>query len=399
LTTLTWSPDGKTVAAADLSGRLLRWDAPTREALQTGTVAHAMRNYSLAYSPDGKQLAFSHDHLVCVWGMKGPTFRRIAALARDANPRMVWSPQADRLAVMSLTSGSVEIYDVGTGERQQVITRPGANVQGMAWSPDGKRLATTGTGRGQKLLIHEVPTAKLLASSPDGKELLGASSLVWSPDGTQLASKGEFSGSTFKKVLLWDTAKNPLEPRFLSGHDGGIGFVRWSPQGTLLASTSTDNTIRIWKANREVGKLFPQGVVTALSWLSEERLLALVDDGTATLWDVQQAKAERSIKIQHRPGLISPDGRTFAAGFLTATRLVDLDNGRPGATLTLVRPGSPDQFLALSPDGHYVGPAGVEHEIVYVVQTAEGQEPLSPDEFTKKHGWKNDPQRVRMPGE
>jgi hypothetical protein len=49
------------------------------------------------------------------------------------------------------------------------------------------------------------------------------------------------------------------------------------------------------------------------------------------------------------------------------------------------------------PDGHYRGALGVEKGIVYVVQTEAGQELLDPDEFEKKYGWKNDPQRVRLP--
>ena len=46
--------------------------------------------------------------------------------------------------------------------------------------------------------------------------------------------------------------------------------------------------------------------------------------------------------------------------------------------------------------GHYHGTPRIEREIVYVVQTDRGQETLTPDGFTAKYGWKNDPERVRM---
>ena len=56
-----------------------------------------------------------------------------------------------------------------------------------------------------------------------------------------------------------------------------------------------------------------------------------------------------------------------------------------------------EQAIAISPDGHYRGTKGVEKEIVYVVETAEGQEVLSPKEFATRYEWKNDPERVTLP--
>ncbi|NQT40344.1 MAG: hypothetical protein HQ581_22815, partial [Planctomycetes bacterium] len=48
----------------------------------------------------------------------------------------------------------------------------------------------------------------------------------------------------------------------------------------------------------------------------------------------------------------------------------------------------------ISPEGHFTGSPGVEKELVYVVQTEEGQETLSPEEFEQKYGWKNDPAKA-----
>lgn len=53
-------------------------------------------------------------------------------------------------------------------------------------------------------------------------------------------------------------------------------------------------------------------------------------------------------------------------------------------------------WLALSPDGHYRGGPNVEHELVYVVETDDGQQLLTPDEFAKKYSWQNDPARMRL---
>lgn len=70
--------------------------------------------------------------------------------------------------------------------------------------------------------------------------------------------------------------------------------------------------------------------------------------------------------------------------------------GRNGSERARIVPLRNGAWLTGRPDGHYRGSPGVEKEIVYIVQTEAGQEVLTPDEFEKKYGWKNDPQRVRL---
>lgn len=55
-------------------------------------------------------------------------------------------------------------------------------------------------------------------------------------------------------------------------------------------------------------------------------------------------------------------------------------------------PGTRD--LVISPGGDYRGSPGVEKELLYVVQTGEGQKTLRPREFSQKCGGKNDPQKI-----
>jgi hypothetical protein len=54
-----------------------------------------------------------------------------------------------------------------------------------------------------------------------------------------------------------------------------------------------------------------------------------------------------------------------------------------------------EQDTIVSPDGHYAGPPDMEKRIVYVIQTEQGQDSLTPEELAKKYGWKNDPTKVQ----
>ena len=82
----------------------------------------------------------------------------------------------------------------------------------------------------------------------------------------------------------------------------------------------------------------------------------------------------------------SPDGKELA----------DLETGQ--RRLTMMWLGD-DRYVSFSPDGHYAGSPKVERYLVYVVQTDDGaQHTLTPAEFATRYGWKNDPEKVRLPG-
>ena len=56
-----------------------------------------------------------------------------------------------------------------------------------------------------------------------------------------------------------------------------------------------------------------------------------------------------------------------------------------------------DNWLAVGPDGHYVGSREIAEHIVYVAQTEEGHHiTLPPAEFQKRYGWQNDPKKARL---
>jgi WD40 repeat protein len=75
-------------------------------------------------------------------------------------------------------------------------------------------------------------------------------SVAFSPDGRLLASGSGFYDKTIK---LWDVASGSLV-RTLTGHTGSVYSVAFSPDGRLLASGSADHTIKLWDISDLVGR-------------------------------------------------------------------------------------------------------------------------------------------------
>lgn len=92
----------------------------------------------------------------------------------------------------------------------------------------------------------------------------------------------------------------------------------------------------------------------------------------------------------------SGDSSSFASGGADGAVWVwDAASRQPRGVLFVL----PDErHVAISADGHYKGSPGIEEHLVYVVQTAKGQETLTPAEFARKYNWKNDPEKVRLAG-
>jgi hypothetical protein len=123
---------------------------------------------------------------------------------------------------------------------QARLTLKGHNreVESVAWSPDGKRLATGSWDQ----------TAKVWDAAT-GEELLSLKghtnavlSVAWSPDGKRLAT-----GSKDQTAKVWDAASGQ-ETLTLKGHTDSVDSVAWSPDGRRLATGSNDDTAKVWDA-------------------------------------------------------------------------------------------------------------------------------------------------------
>jgi WD40 repeat protein/streptogramin lyase len=170
--------------------------------------------------------------------------------------------------------------------------------------------------------------------------------VAYSPDGTKLASS-----SRDKTVKLWNAVTGECTAT-LTGHDDAVPFVCWSPDGTTLASSSMDGTIRLWDAATGKAKTTLLGhtdVVWGVSFSPDGKTLASgSSDKTLKLWDMATGTCVKT--LTGSGGNVtcvawSPDGKTLASGCAdNGIKLWDVASGQCTSTLT----GHLDELTSVS---------------------------------------------------
>ncbi|MCY2990547.1 MAG: WD40 repeat domain-containing protein [Planctomycetota bacterium] len=335
----------------------------------------------MAVSWDGKQVAtgfFERDSCVVrIWNSESGKIHREFA-APGFVDQFCWAPDGRFLAGGQL-DGLASVWDARTGD--QVGTIPRSIYSGIAWSGDGKSVAVNHETNGQ---VWDLPPKQQRCSLPGG---LGG--VAFSPDGLAVVIGAD------KAVLLCDARTGELKATLVITAQGKIRGVAWSPAGDTIAAVAGTNRLYLWDAK----SYQPEGdsKLSDVCWL-DRPTLAWVNDATmvcgntdyTAIWDSKQARLMRPV-LSHRgnnpwPVSVAKDVIAFPG-----PSLVRLHRIADGALLRTVVSLRDHQYAVISPEGHFAGSPDVEREFVYVVQTDTGQETLTPEEFTRKYGWTNDP--------
>jgi len=285
---------------------------------------------------------------------------------------VAFSPDGRLLA--SGSYGLVTVWDLMTARPAKQLTNVLGAVNDLKFSPDGKLLAVGGgqpSARGD-LRLFDSATWQLVATLGGHEDVVF--SVAFSPDGKRLAS-----ASFDKTVRVWDGVTHKCQLTF-DGHSDFVYAVAFSPDGHWLASSSKDRSVKILDAHsgkslatfsgmnedvlavaiRPDGKIVvSSGYEPALTWWAARSTGAAAESG--------QASASPRIRNQGGHGLavhellFSKDGTLLVSAGADST--VRLWNGDNGAAIRTINTGSVAYAVACSPDSKFIASGGFDGQM------------------------------------
>jgi RNA polymerase sigma factor (sigma-70 family) len=300
---LTFSPDGKTLAARGIQNRAVRlWDAMTGKELpspegepKTGAEtdigldgASPVRYAGVILSPDGRYLAMKdgREQLALFEVTTGIRLRQFPLARGQVVNRFGFSADGRNLATLN-KDGTVTLYETLTGRKRGRLGKAGKSP-----GPD----PTT--------MISGI----VLDLVPDGADT--PHSLAISPDGRVLAAN-----SSGPEIRLWDLLTGADLGTF-RGHQGGITDLAFDAAGKRLVSGSMDTTALVWDLSSPAGKLRP-GKGTLAAGAADKLWADLAgDDAERAFAAIQKlcdapADAVALLKQRLRPA-VAPDPKRVA---------------------------------------------------------------------------------------
>jgi WD40 repeat protein len=349
-----FSADGTRVVTASDDGTAGVWNPSTGKEL-VSLRGHSDRVNRAIFSPDGSRvLTASNDGTVRVWDIAPPidTLKpsdaidlagaRVPTTTTGSPAEPTFTPDWSLYAVA--LGPETRVLDARSGHTVANLQERGRTATAAFFSADGRRLLTIyedGHAR-----IWEAGSWKQGALIDDsGPEPFG----TLSPDGRRVVMASYDSAV----VRVWDATTGKFLAE-LHGHKrtalGGLVSVRFSADGTRLATAAEDGTARVWdtKTWRQLAVLpgAPNQVTDAQISPDGQRIITASEDGNARLWSKDGALiALMPTTEKVSPAEIGP--RSVAAAFSPDSKLaatVGADgtariwNAKSGRILATLRP-------------------------------------------------------------
>lgn len=391
---VAWSRDGRELLGAFSNGPIVAWNAASGAVART-VVPKARRLYRAAYRIDGEviTMALALEKSITLVGAGGADGRRIAV--DDETPlALAFRPDGAQIALLQNGSTKIGLWDARTGAPAGKLATSSRRLETFAFAPDGKALvAGSHEGWADVLAVPSGKQIRRLAWHP-----ASVAGVAWSADGKTIATTG--SGG----AVLWDAESGAIRqivPRAMERPTS----VACSPDGAWIVARDADVPHQLWSLRDGTMRLIPPrgtndlalgfrkggkeivavgwtgsvarwsadklellGTTQLEGWSDEDTYGYLVLDAAGTLaagvrgwdyrvWDLETGKAKRVKPSAQGPSVrvaLSPDGHLLSVASGTAVDLFDVESGAHRASLAVAAVES-DPLFGKSLTMHWLG--------------------------------------------
>jgi WD40 repeat protein/serine/threonine protein kinase len=287
---LALSPDGKNLATGGVDSSVIVWDLSARRPLIT-MLGHIGPVLSLTFAQDGKHLASGGaDHTVRVWDLLSGKQTRLLRGHRGPVNVVVFAPDGGSIFSAS-EDGSVKVWNLNLEPTTRTLGPPGKYLSALALSPDGRFLAAVDYVDSSTRL-WDMASGLAIASLADSPK--SPLSVAFSPSGDVLAV-----GGNEHTITLWRVAtRQPIEVLTNNFPAGSLAF---SPDSRILAvggltlnASRVPDSLAFWdlESRQRLNRLSETITnVTVVAFDGRGRLVAVGDlKGTVQVWDFMQQK-------------------------------------------------------------------------------------------------------------
>lgn len=278
---VAFNPQGTQLASGSQDRLIRLWNPQTGAYLDT-LHGHTSWVWSVAYSPTEAVLASgSEDCTVRLWDLTTQQVQHVLTGHQDAVIAVVFTPEGQGLISASL-DGTLRMWSRRTGQYQQVLNGHTGGVWCVCLSPDGQTLVSG--SQDQTLKVWDVVSGQCLKTLKSHTRWIR--SVALSPDGQTLVSGG--ADGTIHISALFDSLDEEQGDRTLQAHGGPVLSIVFHPNGQTFSSSGTDAAIAHWDAH--TGQLISrmeghQRWVRCLAYSPDGRMLASSSqDETIKLW-------------------------------------------------------------------------------------------------------------------
>ena len=387
ITSITFSPDGQTLASGSKDKTIYLWDVDTGKHKQT-LKGHSEEVNRVSFSPDGNTLiSISKDKTIYLWDISTGELKKTLAdkglitdqLDKPETVEKVLFSQDNNILATIKFNDTIRLWDTTTGTLMQTFPSQGIdkqeknnfkNIKGVFFSPDNRtvvgladygRIRIWDVASGQrKSLLEDPGYVRKVCFSPDGKilatSIIGGIIRLWDVDTGK--HKKTISNQSKSHYSMYDHDFKPFSPdgkKFVFGNTSGTVYLWDADKKQELSLSGMNYNAKESRYNTRA--IISPDSQTLASWLTGE-------DMNIRLWDIASGKRKQTLrghKTRIKTVVFSPDSSMMASWSSegdTTILLWDVTTGRHKRTLKGHTRMVED--VSFSPDGKTLASGGLD---------------------------------------